>query len=35
MKLAMGVELEDLQFAVKQIIDLKSPTDDQHHQVHM
>ena len=32
MKLAMSVELEDLRFAMKQIIDLKSLTDDQHHQ---
>ena len=31
----MSVELEDLRFAVKQIVDLKSPTDDQHHQVHI
>jgi hypothetical protein len=35
MKLAMSVELEDLRFAVKQIVDLKSLTDDQHHQVYM
>jgi hypothetical protein len=27
MKLAMSVELEDLRFAVKQIVDLKSLTD--------
>jgi len=33
MKLAMSVELKDLRFAVKQIIDLKSLTDDQHHVV--
>ena len=33
MKLVMSVELEDLRFAMKQIIDLKSLTDDQHHQV--
>ena len=33
MKLAMSVELEDLRFRMKQIIDLKSLTDDQHHQV--
>jgi hypothetical protein len=29
----MSVEFEDLWFAVKQIIDLKSLTNDQHHQV--
>ena len=33
MKLAMSVELEDIRFAIKQIVDLKSLTDDQHHQV--
>ena len=33
MKLAMSVELEDLRFGMKQIVDLKSLTDDQHHQV--
>jgi len=33
MKLATSVEFEDLRFAMKQIIDLKSLTDDQHHQV--
>ena len=33
MKLVMSVELGDLWFAMKQIIDLKSLTDDQHHQV--
>ena len=33
MKLAMNVELEDLRFAVKQIVDLKSLTDGRHHQV--
>jgi len=30
MKLAMSVELEDLRFAMKQIVDLKSLTDDRH-----
>ena len=29
----MSVELEDLWFVMKQIVDLKSLTDDQHHQV--
>ena len=33
MKLAMSAKLEDLRFAIKQIVDLKSLTDDQHHQV--
>jgi hypothetical protein len=33
MKLALSVELEDLWFGMKQIIDLKSLTDDQHYQV--
>ena len=33
MKLAMSVKLEDLRFVMKQIIDLESLTDDQHHQV--
>ena len=33
MKLAMTVELEDLRFVMKQVVDLKSLTDDQHHQV--
>ena len=33
MKLAMSVELEDLQLGMKQIVNLKSITDDQHHQV--
>ena len=33
MKLAMSVELEDLRFGMKQIVDLKFLTDDQHHQV--
>ena len=33
MKLAMSMELEDLRFVIKQIVDLKSLTDDQHHQV--
>ena len=33
MKLVMSVELGDLWFAMKQIINLKSLTDDQHHQV--
>ena len=28
----MSVELEDLRFVMKQIVDLKSLTDDQHHQ---
>ena len=32
MKLAMSVELEDLRFGMNQIVDLKSFTDDQHHQ---
>ena len=31
MKLAMSVEFEDLRFAVKQIVDLKSLIDDLHH----
>jgi hypothetical protein len=34
MKLAMSVELEDLRFEMKQIIDLKFLTDDLHHQYH-
>ena len=29
----MSVELKDLRFAMKQIVDLKFLTDDQHHQV--
>jgi hypothetical protein len=33
MKLALSVELEDLWFGMKQIIDLKSLTDDQYYQV--
>ena len=33
MTLAMSVEFKDLRFGMKQIIDLKFLTDDQHHQV--
>ena len=31
MKLVMSVELEDLWFVMKQIVDLKSLIDDLHH----
>ena len=32
-ELGMSVKLEDLRFVMKQIVDLKSLTDDQHYQV--